>query len=60
MYQNPSLIGIREILIYAKTIKYMHVKKSGRKPKDSPTVHVLRKLFDLILGKQIPIKYDNP
>jgi len=37
-----------------------YVKKPRRKPKDSPTAHLPGTLSDIILGKQIPIKYDDP
>ncbi len=32
----------------------------GRKLKNPPTVHVLGTLSNLILGKQAPIKYEDP
>lgn len=35
-------------------------KKPRIKPKDPPIVHVSGTLSDLILGKQVPVKYDDP
>lgn len=53
----PLLQAIRDILIYAKTIKELCVKKSMRKTKITPTIHVVRTLSNLLLGKETPIKY---
>lgn len=55
----PLLQAIKEIPTYAKTIKELCVNKARRKPRKIPTAHVLGKLSDLILGKHIPIKYDD-
>jgi hypothetical protein len=35
-------------------------KKSGRKKKDPPTIHVIGKLADLMLGKVFMTKYVDP
>lgn len=56
----PLLQAIQDISIYAKTIKEMCVKKSARKVKTSPTIHVLGTLSDLFLGEEITIKYEDP
>lgn len=34
-------------------------KKSVRKTKITPTVHVVRTLSDLMLGKETPVKYED-
>ena len=51
---------MKDISIYARTIIDLCLKRPGRKPKDPPTIHVLGKLSDLMLGKDIPVKYDDP
>lgn len=55
----PLLQAIQDILIYAKTIKELCVKKFVRKTKITPTVHVIATLFDLLLGKETPVKYED-
>lgn len=40
-------------------IKELCGKNLGRKLKDPPTLHVVGKLSHLILGKQVPIKYEE-
>jgi len=58
--KTPLLQAIRDIPIYAKFMEYLCVKKPRRKSKDPPIFHFLGKNYDLILGKEIPIKYDDP
>lgn len=55
----PLLQAIHDIPIYAKTIKELCIKKSVRKKKVTPTVHVVRTLSDLLLGKETPVKYED-
>lgn len=50
---------MKDILIYAKTIKEYFSKKPGRKLKDPLTIHVIGKLSYIMLGKSIPIKYED-
>ena len=38
----------------------MCVRKLGRKPRYPPTVHVIGKLSELIMGKTLLAKYDDP
>ena len=47
----PLLQDLHDVHIYSKTIRDMVVKKLGRKPKDPPTMHVVGKLFELMMGK---------
>ena len=56
----PLLQAIQDIPIYAKTIKEMCIKKSVRKKKTTPTIHVVGALLDLLLGKETPVKYEDP
>lgn len=56
----PLLQAIQDISIYARTIKELCAKKSVRKTKITPIVHVIRTLFNLLLGKETPIKYKDP
>ena len=46
--------------INAKTIRYLCVKKRDRKPKDPLTVDVMGKLSELMMGKTILAKCDDP
>jgi hypothetical protein len=56
----PLLQAIRDVPIYAKTVRDLCIRKPGRKPKDPLTVHVVGDLSELMLGKNPPIKYGNP
>ena len=51
---------MKDILIYAKTIKEYFSKKPGRKPKDPLTIHVMGKLSSIMLGKPTLVKYRDP
>lgn len=55
----PFLQAIQDILIYAKTIKELCIKKSVRKTKITPTVHVVGLLSNLLLGKETPVRYKD-
>ena len=46
----PILQALHNISIYAKTIRDLVVKKLGKKPKYPPTVHVVGKLSELMMG----------
>jgi hypothetical protein len=41
-------------------VRELCIKNPGRKPRDPPTVQVLGKLSELMLGKTMPVKYDDP
>lgn len=56
----PLLQAIQDIPIYAKTIKELCIKKSMRKKKTTATVHVVGTLSYLLLGKETPVKYEDP
>ena len=56
----PFLQAIQDILIYAKTIKKLCVKKPRRNIVNNPRVQVFGTLSDLLLGKETPIKYEDP
>ena len=56
----PLLQAIHDVPIYVGTVKDLCVKKPGRKPKDPPTVHVLGKISELVIGKTLLSKYDEP
>ena len=42
---------MKDVPIYARTIRDLCLKWPGRKPKDPTTIHVLGKLSDLMLGR---------
>jgi hypothetical protein len=56
----PLLQAIRDVPIYAKTVRDLCIKRPGRKPRDPLTVHVVGDLFELMLGKSPPPKYGDP
>lgn len=55
----PFLQAIHDIPIYAKTIKELCTKKSTRKIKVIPTVHVVGTSSDLLLGREKPVKCED-
>ena len=50
---------MKDVPIYAKIVRDLCLKWPGRKPKDPPTIHIIGKLSDLMLGKDTPVKYDD-
>ncbi len=56
----PLLQALRDVPIYARTIRDICIKKPGRKAKDPLTVHVMGDLAALMSGKTPPVKYDDP
>ena len=56
----PLLQALHDVPIYAKIVRYLCVGKPGRNPRDPPTVHVIGKISELIMGKNILAKYDDP
>ena len=54
------LQAIQDIPIYAKTIKELYGKKQIKKTMAAPTVHVVGTLSDLLLGRESPVKYEDP
>ena len=56
----PLLQALHDVPICAKTIRDLFVKKPRRKPKDPPTVHVVGKLSELMMGRCPLDKYDDP
>jgi hypothetical protein len=56
----PLLQELRDVPIYARTMRYICVKKPDRKTKDPLTVHVMGDLSALMSGKYPPVKYGDP
>ena len=56
----PLLQALHDVPIYAKTVRDLVVIKPGRNPKDPPTMHVVGKLFELMMGRTPLAKYDVP
>ena len=56
----PLLQSLRDVPIYARTMRDICVKKPGRKTKDPLTVHVMGDLSALMPGKTPPVKYGDP
>ena len=54
------LQSLHDVPIYARTVRDLCVRKLGRKLRDPPTIHVLGKLSELIMGKIPLAKYDDP
>jgi len=55
----PLLQALRDVPIYARIVRDIHIKKPGRKAKDPLTVHVMGDLAALMSGKFPPIKYGD-
>eukprot|EP00253_Pinus_taeda_P022524 PITA_22524 len=56
----PLLQALRDVPIYARTVRDICTKKPGRKAKDPITVHVMGDLTALMSGKTPPVKYGDP
>eukprot|EP00253_Pinus_taeda_P015881 PITA_15881 len=56
----PLLQALKDVPIYARTLRDICVKKPGRKTKDPLTVHVMGDLSALMSGKAPPVKYGDP
>eukprot|EP00253_Pinus_taeda_P017564 PITA_17564 len=56
----PFLQAIQDISIYVKTIKELCIKRPRRNITNNPRVQVVGTLFDLLSGKETPIKYEDP
>eukprot|EP00253_Pinus_taeda_P006222 PITA_06222 len=55
----PFLQAIQDILIYAKTIKELCIKRPRMNIINNPRVQVVGTLSDLLSGKETPIKYED-
>eukprot|EP00253_Pinus_taeda_P010783 PITA_10783 len=56
----PLLKAIKEIPVYAKTIKELCIKKIGKRNKDPTTIQVIGKLASLMSTQTIVEKYIDP
>jgi hypothetical protein len=56
----PLLQAIKDIPIYNKVVKELCIKKSGRKQKDPPTIHLVGGLSEYISEQPKLAKYGNP
>ena len=56
----PLLQALRDVPIYARTMRDICIKKPGRKAKDPLTVHVMGDLSSLMFGKAPFVKYGDP
>jgi len=52
--KNPLLQALRDVPIYARTVRDICIKKPGRKAKDPLTVHVMGELTALMTEKNPP------
>eukprot|EP00253_Pinus_taeda_P027631 PITA_27631 len=51
---------MRDVTIYAKTLKEYCAKKPRKNSRDPLTIHVMGKISDFMLGKSMPVKYGDP
>lgn len=51
--------ALRDVPIYARSVRDICIKKPGRKAKDPLIVHVMGDLVALMLGKVPPVKYGD-
>jgi len=56
----PLLQALRDVPIYARTVRDICIKKLGRKAKDPLTIHVMGDLAALMSRKTPAIKYGDP
>lgn len=56
----PLLQLLIDVPTYARTVRDICIKKSGRKAKDPLTVHLMGYLAALMIEKTPPIKYGDP
>eukprot|EP00253_Pinus_taeda_P032891 PITA_32891 len=56
----PLLQALRDVPIYARTVRDICIRKPGRKAKDPLTVHVMGELTTLMTEKNPPVKYGDP
>ena len=56
----PLLQALHDVPIYARTVCDLCIIKLGIKSRDPPIVHVIGKLSELIMGKTLLAKYDDP
>ena len=54
------LQALHDVPIYGKIVRHLCIRKIGRNPRDPPIVHVIGKLSELIMGKTLLAKYDDP
>lgn len=50
---------MKDVPIYAKTLREYCSKKPTKNIKDPLTIHVMGKLLDFMMGKSIPVKYGD-
>ena len=50
---------MRDVPIYAKTLREYCAKKPKNKSRDVLTIHVMRKLLDFMMGRSMPVKYGD-
>jgi len=55
----PLLQAMKDVPIYAKTLREYCSKKPTKKTKDPLTIHVTGKLSDFIMGKSMLVKYGD-
>ena len=53
------LQALKEVPIYAKTIRDLCIKKPRRKPKDLATIHAMGKLYELMSAQPLLTKYND-
>ena len=55
----PLLQALHEVPIYTNTVRYLIVKKPGRKHKNPHKVHIVGNLSELMMGRDPLAKYDD-
>eukprot|EP00253_Pinus_taeda_P026771 PITA_26771 len=56
----PLLQALRDVPIYARTVRDIFIKNPGRKAKEPLTFHVMGELTALMIEKDPPVKYGDP
>jgi len=56
----PLLWVVQDIPIYIKTIKELCIRNPNRRITTNPTIQVVGTLSDLLSGREVPVKYEDP
>lgn len=55
----PLLQAMKDVPIYAKTLREYYSKKPTKKSKDPLTIHFMGKLLDFMMGNSMLVKYGH-
>jgi hypothetical protein len=59
VFQNTTFQEIKDIAIYSKAVQEICLRKLGRKQNDPQTIHIPRKISNLMMGGVLATKYSD-